>query len=65
MLMYFASISPTPEITILVGDFLRMSVSPIIISAQREGSEIFTPSKVMDEVFEAYPSIDGAVATMI
>lgn len=42
-----------------------MLISPIITSAYRLGSDTFNPPTYIDDVAEAYPSIDGAVATIM
>ena len=53
MLIYLASISPSPEISISMGAFFRISVSPMMTRAQAEGRETFSPPRVMEEVAEA------------
>ena len=53
MLTYLASISPKPDLIIFRGALQRMSVSPMIISGQRLGREIFKPSIVMEEEADA------------
>ena len=65
MLIYFASISPIPAFSIFKGAALKISVSPIMTFAHFELRDTFKPSKATDDVAEEYPSIDGAVATIM
>ena len=53
MLIYFASISPSPERSIRSGAVFKRSVSPMIISGVLLGIEILKPSRSIEEVSEA------------
>ena len=53
MLMYFASISPSPERIIRIGACARMSRSPMTVSGTRLSSETLRLSRMVDEVADA------------
>ena len=63
-LRYLASISPRPDWIISSGAFFSTSVSPITASGHLLSTETFSPSRTTEEVEEAKPSMEGAVATI-
>ena len=65
MLVYFAIMSPTPDEMSFAGAPASIPRSPTTASAHFEGRETLSPERSIDEVAEAKPSIDGAVAAMI
>ena len=63
-LIYLASMSPSPACSIGSGAFFNTSVSPITASGHLLSTETFSPSRTTEEVEEAKPSMEGAVATI-
>ena len=57
--------SPYPARIMSIGAFLSTSVSATIAMGGVAEGVTFMPSRIMAAPAEAYPSMEGAVATMI